>query len=241
MEKIMIYVILALIIMVSIALWRTSRSTQKSEAVANNRLKPKAKEKKVRVQNEKPSKAPSQKKIFRSEGIDLRHSSFQNDPIALSDQALGLYESTPKNINLGEPVRLYLVADTSKPFVGESLYQHLLSTGLKLHKNGLFDRVYQTAHSTEILFRVASMKEPGSFPLHSIDNYQTHGLVFFMEPGNNPQVFKQRFDAMLSLMMLIESRLGGHIFTPEKTLLEKQDFNRYADYLVNLEEAMQEA
>ena len=237
----MIYVILALIVIVSIALWHSSKSTQKTETVANNRYKPKAKEKKERIQKEKPNKSSSQKKLFRSEGINLRHSSFQSDPIALSDQALGLYESVEKNINLGETVRLYLVADQSKPFVGESLYQTLLNTGLKLHKNGLFDRVYQTGHASEILFRVASMKEPGVFPTHSIDNYQTHGLFFYMEPGRDVQAFNQRFDTMLSIMVLIQSRLGGHIFTPEKTLLEKHDFNRYADYLVNLEEAMQVA
>ncbi len=225
----------------SVALWHSTRSTQKSETVTNNRFKTQSKEKKLRAQKEKPAKVSIQKKIFRSESISLRDSSYSSDVMAISDKALGLHTSVHKNINLGESVRLYLVADKQQPFVGELLYQSLLNTGLKLHKNGFFDRVYQTSKASEILFRVASMKEPGFFPTDAIDGYLTPGLAFYMEPGSDVEVFKQRFDAMLSHMTLIQSRLGGHIFTPDKTLLEHRDFNRYADYLIHLEDAMQEA
>ena len=236
----MIYVILFLIIMVSIALWRSSKQDNSNETTANNRFKKKTKVKKQRIQKEKPAKASSKKIVHRKEAINLHHPAYQSDNVAMADKALGLHESEEKNINLGEPVKLYLVADKLKPFLGESLIQYLFSTGLKFHKDGIFDRIYQTAHRSEVLFHVASMKEPGTFPTDHIDGYQTPGLVFYMEPGRDVQTFKQRFDAMLLQMTLIQTHIGGHIFTPDKILLEKNDFNRYADYLIALDEIVKE-
>lgn len=244
----MIYVILALIVVVSYALWRSSASTPaKKNAAPTNTYKPKQKAKRVKVKKTKVAKSKaqantSQVRTYRTEAINLHHPAHQSDDIALTDQALGLStESVEKNINQGQPVVLYLVAPNDQPYQGFNLIQNLLSTGLKLHKNGMFDRVYQTPHRTEVLFRVASMQEPGTFPTDKVEGYETAGLVFYMEPGRDAQVFKQRFDAMMSQMTHVQSRIGGHIFTPEKTLLESHDFSRYADYLVNLDEVAQEA
>ena len=241
----MIYVILALIVIVSIALWRSSKQ-QKQQAEPTNRFKPKAKTKRASMKKAKVSKAQRaqtnspQPRGYRTQAINLHHPAHQSDDIAMTDQALGLNE-TPKQqvINQNALVILYLVASEEQPYVGFSLLQNLLSTGLVLNADGVFERQVQTNHGQQVLFQVASMKKPGTFPQEHIDHYETSGLVFYMEPGHQVEHFKQIFEMMTSQMALLQSRIGGHIFTPEKTLLEAHDFRRYADYLVSLDETVE--
>lgn len=246
MEDTMIYIILALIVIVAAALWRSSAQQKKSRhGEITNRYKPKAKAKRVKIKKEKAQPVAAnntiQKRVYRTEAINLHHPAHHSDDLSKSDQALGLEAAAEIHINAGEPVLLYLVAPQDKPFHGFNLIQNLLSTGLKLHKNGIFDRLFQTREGSEKLFQVASMKEPGTFPTSQVDQYETPGLVFYLQPGKDVQIFKQRFDTMLSQMTLVQSRIGGHIFTPDKTLLEAHDFHRYADYLISLGEITQEA
>gem|GEM_PF-6388213 len=247
----MIYVILALIVVVGVALWRSSSQQKSSNKEMFNSYKRKAKSKRIslkKAKSAKPAKAgkvrtsaQSSKRVYRTEAINLHHPAHHSDDMAMTDQALGLEESSPVLINAGEPVALYLIASKDKPYAGFNLIQSLLSTGLKLHKNGIFDRVYETKQGSKVLFQVASLKDSGKFPTSHVDDYKTPGLVFYMDSVENTQIFKQRFEAMMSQMTLVQTRIGGHIFTPEKTLLEAHDFKRYADYLISLGEVAQEA
>jgi cell division protein ZipA len=252
----MIYVILALIAIVGVALWQSSKGQNSTQQEASNSYKRKPRSKLLSMKKAKSVKTPkkvkasgqpspkskqSQKRVYRTEAINLHHPAAHSDDIALTDQALGLSDSEETSINAGQPVILYLVATKDQSYGGFNLIQNLLSTGLKLHKNGIFDRVYETHQRSEILFQVASMKEPGTFPTSHVDDYQTPGLVFYMDPMNDAQIFKQRFESMMSQMTLVQSRIGGHVFTPDKTLLEAHDFNRYADYLISLGAVAQEA
>ena len=98
----------------------------------------------------------------------------------------------------------------------------------------VFEKSIAANNTKRVLFKVASMREPGTFPQDKIDGYTTKGLIFFMEPNENQQVILQTMESMLAQITLTQARLGGNIFTPDKTLLEPQDFKRYADYICDV-------
>lgn len=51
--------------------------------------------------------------------------------------------------------------------------------------------------------------------------------------------FQSVFTYMMETMVRAQVQLGGHIFTPDKILLEEHDFTRYANYLCGVDESVQ--
>jgi FtsZ-interacting cell division protein ZipA len=230
-------VICCLIIVVSLALWR-AQNQQRRAAPVSNRYQKKAKKKKT-VAKQKPNKTRADKsaapasRSFTTETVNLHHEAMATDDVAASDDVLGV--SNTEAQPLSTPLALYLAAPANQPFNGFSLLQSILASGLRINKDGAFEAVVGSNTTYGALtFVMGSMKEPGTFNMDTMSEYQTPGLVFFIEGGLPASILKQVYSAMTACMEKIQAQIGGNIFTQDKILLEGVDVARYCDYLCDL-------
>lgn len=88
-----------------------------------------------------------------------------------------------KSAALGAPflIQISVIAGLGKAFQGEELRDALVDLELVHGDMGIFhryDRDYR-----EPLFSVASLVEPGTFPVDDIEDFETPGVVLFFQPG----------------------------------------------------------
>ena len=113
-----------------------------------------------------------------------------------------------KTAPLGAPflIQLSVVAPDDGFFNGEELREALTDLDLIYGDMGIYhryDREYRKP-----LFSVASLVEPGTFPIDDMENFQCPGVVLFFQP---PQVTDALavFDDLVSTAHDLADRLGG--------------------------------
>jgi cell division protein ZipA len=108
---------------------------------------------------------------------------------------------------LGAPflIQISVVAGRDRFFRGEDLRDALLEMDLVHGSMGIFHR-YDRAYR-ESLFGVASLVEPGTFPMF-MDSFECPGVVLFFQPAqvSNPLAV---FDDLVATCHELASRLGG--------------------------------
>ena len=217
------------------------------------RIKAEKEEKAAKPKRQKPVRGHAKmKKVKRDKvekhervaALNLREGAL-SDGFAESDSVLGLdaegliatHTSMGASlINGGEPVILYLAADHGEHFSGDELLQAILSTGAHVNDHGIFERYSEGNSQGVLIYSMASMLTPGVFDVDAMDEHQTPGLVFYIMDPASIDLFRNDFDVMMHAMTKIQAQIGGHIFTPDKILLEPCDFDRYCDYLCGAHE-----
>ncbi|MBL4763269.1 MAG: hypothetical protein JKY93_11305 [Gammaproteobacteria bacterium] len=90
---------------------------------------------------------------------------------------------------------LYMVVTNKTGIAGRDLLKAAADAGLSLGEQKVFEYI----ESDEVLFKVASMIEPGIFPEHKMSTFVTPGLSFFLQiPG--PKNPLKAFDHMLRVI-----------------------------------------
>ncbi len=118
---------------------------------------------------------------------------------------------TPEPVAAGKPddlpevIQISIVAPKGRVFSGPDLVKAFSDLGLKFGDMEIF-HLYQGNY---ILFSVASMIKPGTFPIDQMDNFQTPGLTLFMQPPLVPAPL-QAFERMITLCHTLAQRLGGN-------------------------------
>lgn len=126
-------------------------------------------------------------------------------------------ESTPSRSATREPsrtsvlgapflIQLSVVADDDGYFNGEDLRDALVELDLIYGDMGIYhryDREYR-----EPLFSIASLVEPGTFPIDNMESFECPGVVLFFQP---PQVSDplEVFDDLVNTCHELAAKLGG--------------------------------
>ncbi|MEM7017569.1 MAG: cell division protein ZipA [Pseudomonadota bacterium] len=108
-------------------------------------------------------------------------------------------------------VALYIRAQHDQIFQGESLLTIFQQIGLQFGDMDIFHHYGPAQDATENpVFSLANMHEPGKFDLASMKEFQTHGLVTFMQlPGSLSG--RVAFELMLNAAQRLAESLDGII------------------------------
>ncbi|MDF9391286.1 MULTISPECIES: cell division protein ZipA C-terminal FtsZ-binding domain-containing protein [Methylococcus] len=119
---------------------------------------------------------------------------------------------------LGAPflIQLSVVKGGGGRFSGERLRDALIDLDLVYGEMGIFHR-YDSAYR-EPLFSVASLVEPGTFPVNDMENFRTPGVVFFFQPAKVPDPLEV-FDDLVDTCRGLASALDGRVLDEHRAEL----------------------
>ncbi|QJD29512.1 cell division protein ZipA C-terminal FtsZ-binding domain-containing protein [Methylococcus geothermalis] len=119
---------------------------------------------------------------------------------------------------LGAPflIQFSVVKGGGARFPGESLRDALIDLDLVYGEMGIFHR-YDSAYR-EPLFSVASLVEPGTFPVNDMENFRTPGVVFFFQPAKVPDPLEV-FDDLVDTCRGLAKALDGTVLDERRAEL----------------------
>jgi len=116
-------------------------------------------------------------------------------------------------------IQFGVVAPPGSVFDGDQLIQALTKVDLEYGEMEIFHR-YDKASDTR-LFSVASMVEPGTFPIDDISLFQCPGLLLFFQPLGVPDPVAA-FDEMVETCHELGRRLGGDEWDSKRKRLTEE-------------------
>ncbi len=129
---------------------------------------------------------------------------------------------------------LYVTAPSGFSFSGDMVREALYSAGLSYGDMRIFHH-YGVGHSvtTENVFSVANIHEPGTFDLKNMEALQTEGLVIFMElPA--PIDAAVGFEHMLSTAQRLAEVLKGHVRDEKREHLTPETIESIRSYVAGI-------
>ncbi|QFY43999.1 cell division protein ZipA [Candidatus Methylospira mobilis] len=127
-------------------------------------------------------------------------------------------EPSRSHAPLGSPflIQLSVVAGDDAYFNGEALRDALVDQGLIYGDMGIYhryDREYR-----EVLFSVASLVEPGTFPVEHMETFECPGVVLFFQPPRvkDPLAI---FEDLLDTCHRLAQQLGGEEWDERREVL----------------------
>ncbi|MDO4698854.1 MAG: cell division protein ZipA [Pasteurellaceae bacterium] len=141
------------------------------------------------------------------------------EPIAASEQAPTM-------------ITLYVVAAEGQQFQGEQIAQQLDTLGFVFGEYQIFHRHLNDSNSP-VLFSVANMMQPGIFDLNTLDQFQTVGLVFFMQlPSIGSDIANLRL--MIRSVESFAHAMNGFVLNDQQQLFDDQSRQ---DYLLRVSQS----
>lgn len=127
-------------------------------------------------------------------------------------------EETPLDVP-GKIIQINLKTK-GESFSGQAILDAVKDVGLQPGEMQIYHR-YTTDGSHKVVFNMASMVEPGVFPMKNMDDYATPGLTLFAQlpgPGDSLAIFSD----MLFTAERLASTLGGELQDETHSTLTKQ-------------------
>ncbi|VTP78320.1 cell division protein ZipA [Haemophilus influenzae] len=116
-------------------------------------------------------------------------------------------------------IQLYLIPKSSEEFNGAKLVQALENLGFILGKDEMYHRHLDLSVASPVLFSVANLEQPGTFNTYNLAEFNTIGIVFFMQlpsPGNNLANLRM----MMRAAHTLAEDLQGVILTEEQEIFD---------------------
>jgi cell division protein ZipA len=124
-----------------------------------------------------------------------------------------------------------LVATPPGSFAGAALVHALRAEHLEFGRYDIFHRLEATGRP---VFSVASLREPGTFDLSTVNELEFRGIALFcVIPGPWPGL--RSFDAMIAAARALASRLGGVLQDEKGTALSVQRIGHLREEIVEFE------
>ncbi|USF89118.1 cell division protein ZipA C-terminal FtsZ-binding domain-containing protein [Candidatus Endoriftia persephone] len=115
-------------------------------------------------------------------------------------------------------------------FDGEPLERALSAAGLQPGKMKVYHRLTGDG-SRRVVYTVANLAEPGTFPLGQMGGFKTPGLAFFAQlPG--PQDGQAIFNDMLKTAEQLAARLGGELHDQSRSVLTRQTIEHMREQII---------
>lgn len=148
------------------------------------------------------------------------------EPVAAPEQADHHAEQAPTMITL------YVVAAEGQQFQGEQIAQQLDTLGFVFGEYQIFHRHLNDSNSP-VLFSAANMMQPGIFDLNTLDQFQTVGLVFFMQlPSIGSDIANLRL--MIRSVESFAHAMNGFVLNDQQQLFDDQSRQ---DYLLRVSQS----
>ena len=121
--------------------------------------------------------------------------------------------------DLPQKILQIMVVSHGEPFTGEAILQAAEECGLQHGDMDIFH--HYASHSKATLFSMASVVEPGNFPLEKIDQISTLGLALFARlPAAKPGL--EVYDEMITTAKKLAEKLDGELLDETRSVLRKQ-------------------
>lgn len=137
---------------------------------------------------------------------------------------------TPETLDAGQPrerravprmILQVLVAAREGYFEGPDLLRAVDQVGLQPGDMQIYHRREGAAPRGPVIFSMASMVEPGTFPLQDMRHFATPGLVLFTQlPG--PKDGMEVFSEMLSVAEQLARQLDGELLDETHSVMTRQ-------------------
>jgi cell division protein ZipA len=133
----------------------------------------------------------------------------------------------------GRIIVLYLIAPPDQPYSGNAIHNAAGSVGMRFGDMGVYHYFGVGAmRSPRSLFCLADMLEPGSFDLKEMENFETSGVVLFMQLP--PPGFKRvAFDLMLNTAQRLLKCLHGELLDDYRKPLTAEGIERLRNQVAN--------
>jgi cell division protein ZipA len=133
----------------------------------------------------------------------------------------------------GRIIVLYLIAPSDQPYSGNAIHSAAGSVGMRFGDMGVYHYFGVGAmRSPRSLFCLADMLEPGSFDLKEMENFETSGVVLFMQLP--PPGFKRvAFDLMLNTAQRLLKHLHGELLDDYHKPLTAEGIERLRSLAAN--------
>ena len=163
------------------------------------------------------------KRPKRRDRNDKKTASDENpQPDLFADDALGDAEhDQPSESEIPTMILQINVVAKDEAFEGLDIMRSVQGLNLAAGEMQIFHRRDGANHNGSVLFSMASMVEPGVFPLESMETFKTPGLSLFAQiPG--PQDGLTVFSEMLSAAETLAKELDGEMQDETHSRLTKQ-------------------
>lgn len=151
---------------------------------------------------------------------------------APGEQPEPMYEigATPQKPAAADKVfSLYVLAPTGVPFRGPVLLGALADAGLEFGDMQIFHRYEE--QDGQLLFSLASIREPGIFDLSAMHDFTTDGLVLFIQVQGQADALKA-FESMVTAARALANSLDGTIYDATNSVLTNQTIGHMREEVI---------
>lgn len=124
---------------------------------------------------------------------------------------------------------LYVLAPTGVPFRGPVLLGALADAGLEFGDMQIFHRYEE--QDGQLLFSLASIREPGIFDLSAMHDFTTDGLVLFIQVQGQADALKA-FESMVTAARALANSLDGTIYDATNSVLTNQTIGHMREEVI---------
>jgi cell division protein ZipA len=155
------------------------------------------------------------------------------DDDAPDEQPEPMYEigaSPQKSAAVDKVFSLYVLSPTGVPFRGPILLGALADAGLEFGDMQIFHR-YEEQDGQQLLFSLASIREPGIFDLSAMHDFTTDGLVLFIQVPGQTDALKA-FESMVAAARALANSLDGTIYDATNSVLTNQTIGHMREEVI---------
>ncbi|MDJ0805861.1 MAG: cell division protein ZipA [Gammaproteobacteria bacterium] len=154
--------------------------------------------------------------------IDLQSTADSTTASVLAEQQemFGFSANEESPLDVPDKIIQINIKTKGEPFSGDAIQAAVREVGLQPGEMQIYHR-YTTDGRQKTVFNMASMVEPGVFPLKEMTDYATPGLTLFAQlpaPGDSLAIFSD----MLFTAERLAARLGGVLQDETHSTLTKQ-------------------
>ena len=124
---------------------------------------------------------------------------------------------------------IHVKAAQDQQFYGSDLLEFILDNGLRFGAMGIFHRHLGEDGEGPVLFSMANMVKPGTFDLHTFEDFSTIGLSFFLALPTVNGEHLQAFETMLSTAQNLAEKLSGELKDEQRSVLTRQTIEHYRE------------
>jgi cell division protein ZipA len=122
-----------------------------------------------------------------------------------------------------------VLAPTGVPFRGPVLLGALADAGLEFGDMQIFHRYEE--QDGQLLFSLASVREPGIFDLSAMHDFTTDGLVLFIQVQGQADALKA-FESMVTAARALANSLDGTIYDATNSVLTNQTIGHMREEVI---------
>lgn len=142
------------------------------------------------------------------------------------------YEDVPV-VEQAPLIQLAVISPADSAMEGTELLNTFTELTLEFGDMGIFHYYQRKGEHEQQLFHVANMVEPGAFPVGSMSDFETKGVLFFMQAGTSVDSLSA-FDEMLEAARQLSQRFQADLMDDQKQVLTIEKITSIQQQLTDL-------